>query len=241
MEEAAILHRICRKNLAMTLRLPFVLVAMLGFACGGPEGEPQNRRRTRPAQTETQAEQSEQVPAAPSESEPDTAEPDATEAPEASGQNAENAPEQPSEAEGTSEEGGEAEDEEGAVADAQGDTPEVLEAGDGLGEDELRGLEQTIETALEAARDAEGAASVCVSAYQSIVAMVRAVAARYPDNVAPIPPEEAFMGVCEDLPEPVQNCLVASYAVEHQDECGQAQAALPPEMAERLQQVLSGQ
>ena len=120
-----------------------------------------------------------------------------------------------------------------------GDDVVAMEAVTAIEEDTVE-FEETVGRALEAAREADGAASVCDSAFQSVEAMVREVAAQYPDRVHSMPPRRAFMRICQSLPPDAQQCLVASYAVEHLQECTEVQGSLPDEQRVRLEAVLAG-
>lgn len=106
--------------------------------------------------------------------------------------------------------------------------------------EEVARLEDTAASAIAAARAADGAASLCDAAYDSLLAMRDEVAAQYPEDTRPMPARPAFMQICRELPEPAQQCLVASHAVEHIQECAQVQASLSPTQRNRLHDLLAG-
>ncbi|MFK8004294.1 MAG: hypothetical protein AB8H86_32310 [Polyangiales bacterium] len=113
-------------------------------------------------------------------------------------------------------------------------TPEELEA---AAED----LEDTVVDAIEAATLAETGSTYCESAFEGMAAMIARVAAQYPEDTRPVPPQRAFIAVCERLPQAAQQCLVPSYATEHVSECSVVAEAIPEEDRRRLQEVLTSQ
>ena len=102
-------------------------------------------------------------------------------------------------------------------------------------------LEDTVGEALEAAHAAEVGASTCDAAYESTAELVRVVRERFPDDAREMPPRELFVDACQRLPDEAQQCLMARYAVEHQDECNRVQAALPRADRERIERLLRGE
>lgn len=124
-----------------------------------------------------------------------------------------------------------------AEAEAEEDeppTPEELEAA-------AADLEETVVDAIEAATRAETGSTYCESAFEGMAAMIARVAAQYPDDTRPVPPQRAFMSVCERLSQDAQQCLVPSYATEHVAECRVVADAIPEEDRRRLQEVLTSQ
>lgn len=113
-------------------------------------------------------------------------------------------------------------------------TPEELAA---AAED----LENTVVDAIEAATLAETGSTYCESAFEGMAAMIARVAAQYPDDTRPVPPQRAFIAVCERLSQEAQQCLVPSYATEHVAECRVIADAIPAEDRRRLQEVLTSQ
>ncbi|MEM9074240.1 MAG: hypothetical protein AAGE52_37450 [Myxococcota bacterium] len=102
-------------------------------------------------------------------------------------------------------------------------------------------LEGTVNEALAAAHAAEVGASVCDAAYESTVELVRVVREQFPDDAREVPPRELFVDACRRLPESAQQCMIARYAVEHRQECEQAQAAVPAADREYLERLLRGE
>jgi chromosome segregation ATPase len=72
---------------------------------------------------------------------------------------------------------------------------------------------------------AEGDGSTCEQAYDGILQMVAAMKKQMGGGDGEIEEDEEkraeFMEKCGELPPEVQQCLVMSYAVEHQEECEQ--------------------
>ncbi len=102
-------------------------------------------------------------------------------------------------------------------------------------------LEDTVGQALAAAHAAEVGASTCDAAYESTAELVRVVRERFPEDAREMPPRELFVDACQRLPDEAQRCLMARYAVEHQAECAEAQAALPRADRERIERLLRGE
>lgn len=102
-------------------------------------------------------------------------------------------------------------------------------------------LDETVTDALAAAHAAEVGASLCDAAYESAAELVRVVRERFPDDARDLPPRELFTTACERMPENVQRCMLVRYAVEHQEECAQAQEALPAADRERMERLLGGE
>ena len=102
-------------------------------------------------------------------------------------------------------------------------------------------LEDTVGEALEAAHAAEVGASICDAAYESTAELVRVVRERFPEDAREMPPRDLFVDACQRLPDEAQQCLMARYAVEHQDECNRIQEALPRADRERIERLLRGE
>ena len=72
---------------------------------------------------------------------------------------------------------------------------------------------------------AEGDGSTCEQAYAGIMQMVAAMKKQLGGGTGEVEEDEAkraeFMEKCNGLPPEVQQCLVMSYAMEHQQECEQ--------------------
>ncbi len=126
---------------------------------------------------------------------------------------------------------GEAEPNGAALAGA---SEESLEA-------EVEAAEETVRAAVEEASAAEVGSTYCESAYEGLTAMIRRVAAQFPDNTRTMPDRDRFMSVCDELPEGVQQCLLPSYATAHQSECAEQSASLSAEDQERLTHMLAGE
>ena len=122
------------------------------------------------------------------------------------------------------------------VAQAPAELPELTGA-----EQAAVVLEDTVGEALAAAHAAEVGASTCDAAYESTAELVRVVRERFPEDAREMPPRELFVDACRRLPDEAQQCLLARYAVEHQDECNRIQEALPRADRERIERLLRGE
>lgn len=105
---------------------------------------------------------------------------------------------------------------------------------------ELEDLEETLGDARTAAETYESGSTICEAAHSSLAAMMAAVAERYPDQVAQVPPKGAFVQACERLPEEAQECLLPRHVLSHQDDCRAIAEGLDPEQRAYLEQVLGG-
>jgi len=105
---------------------------------------------------------------------------------------------------------------------------------------ELADLEATLGEARTAAETYETGSTICEAAHASLAAMMAAVAERYPDQVAQVPPKGAFVQACERLPEEAQECLLPRHVLSHQEDCRAIAERLDPEQRSYLEQVLAG-
>lgn len=105
---------------------------------------------------------------------------------------------------------------------------------------ELAELEETLGEARTAAETYETGSTICEAAHASLAAMMAAVAERYPDQVAQVPPKGAFVQACERLPEEAQECLLPRHVLAHQDDCRAIAEGLDPEQRGYLERVLGG-
>ncbi|HJK91433.1 MAG TPA: hypothetical protein RMH85_09210 [Polyangiaceae bacterium LLY-WYZ-15_(1-7)] len=146
--------------------------------------------------------------------------------------------------EGAAEDGAEEAPEEGTGVPPL--PPEVVPAaaenagGEGEGAEDGPDVDDTVATALAEAEAHEVGASECDAAYESVRAMVRAVAAQFPDEVREMPPRALFVDACEQLPEPARRCLLPRYAVAHAEECRQVTENLPARDRARMEDLLGG-
>jgi hypothetical protein len=84
--------------------------------------------------------------------------------------------------------------------------------------------------AMNAAANATGA-TPCEQAYNAIDAMMKAMEKNMPPggkSAGSMPPKDKFVAGCKELPPQLQQCMVMNYAMQHQDECRQAQAKVDP-------------
>ena len=123
-----------------------------------------------------------------------------------------------------------------------GDEPEAptAEAEADPSDQELEGLTETLRAASTAAETYESGSTICEAAHASIVAMMEAVAERYPDQVRDRPAKGAFVQACEQLPEEAQECLLPRHAMAHTEDCAAITARLDPEQRAYLDRVLGG-
>lgn len=106
--------------------------------------------------------------------------------------------------------------------------------------EELAELEETLGEARTAAETYETGSTICEAAHASLAAMMAAVAERYPDQVAQVPPKGAFVQACERLPEEAQECLLPRHVLAHQEDCREIAEGLDPDQKSYLEQVLAG-
>lgn len=124
------------------------------------------------------------------------------------------------------EEAAEAEAEAEALAESLGAAmDEAAEEATAAAENAEEAAEEAEEAAEGAEPAAEGEGSTCEQAYAGIMQMVAAMKKQLGGgDGAPEEDEEKraeFMEKCNELPPEVQQCLVMSYAMEHQEECEQ--------------------
>jgi len=105
---------------------------------------------------------------------------------------------------------------------------------------ELEELQETLGEARTAAETYETGSTICEAAHASLAAMMAAVAERYPDQVAAVPPKGAFVQACERLPEEAQECLLPRHVMAHQEDCRAIAEGLDPDQRSYLEQVLGG-
>lgn len=122
------------------------------------------------------------------------------------------------------------EEEAEAQAEAEALAESLGNAMDEAAEEAAEGAEEAAEEAEEAADEAEAAADAvdgdtCEQAYAGILQMVAAMKKQLGGGDGELEEDEEkraeFMEKCNELPPEVQQCLVMSYAVEHQEECEQ--------------------
>ncbi|MBO6940027.1 MAG: hypothetical protein JJ863_33965 [Deltaproteobacteria bacterium] len=87
-------------------------------------------------------------------------------------------------------------------------------AGEGLAQ-----AGQALGDAIRAGAAAEGD-TPCEQAYAAATAMIQALQERTgQEGVGTIPPRDAYVSACNELPPAAQQCQVLGYALEHADEC----------------------
>jgi hypothetical protein len=106
--------------------------------------------------------------------------------------------------------------------------------------EELAELQETLGNARTAAETYESGSTICEAAHASLAAMMAAVAERYPDQVADVPPKGAFVQACEQLPEEAQECLLPRHVMSHQEDCRAIADRLDPDQRAYLERVLAG-
>ncbi len=129
--------------------------------------------------------------------------------------------------------------EETAEGESEANEPEPTVLDDQALE-ELAELQETLGEARTAAETYESGSTICEAAHASLAAMMAAVAERYPDQVADVPPKGAFVQACERLPEEAQECLLPRHVMAHQDDCRAIAERLDPDQRAYLEQVLAG-
>lgn len=109
---------------------------------------------------------------------------------------------------------------------------------------DLRAAGEAIQEAIQAAAEAEngGSSSHCERGYRGIEASVRSLGDQLGTTGARrVPDRERFLTACSELPEPVQQCLVMSYALANRAECEQHKNELDPALRERIQALMRGE
>jgi hypothetical protein len=84
--------------------------------------------------------------------------------------------------------------------------------------------------AMNAAATATGD-TPCEQAYNAIDAMIKAMEKNMPPggkSSTGMPPKDKFIAGCKELPAQLQQCMVMTYAMQHQQECKDAQAKVDP-------------
>ena len=66
-----------------------------------------------------------------------------------------------------------------------------------------------------------GGDTPCDQAFNGMTAMIRSISKTLPPSAMQprLPPRDAFISTCRELPAEAQQCLVVSYGMEHQEEC----------------------
>lgn len=94
--------------------------------------------------------------------------------------------------------------------------------------------------ALSKAMEAPTGMTPCETAFNSLSTMTRVLQDGLAQDVnqGAMPPKQQFITACNSLPTIIQNCLAVAYAVEHQEECRNAESAADPSMMEQFKQFL---
>jgi hypothetical protein len=85
--------------------------------------------------------------------------------------------------------------------------------------------------ALNAAAAPAAGDTPCEQAFNAIEAMIKAMEKNMPPGgkaTGSMPDKAKFVAGCKELPPAVQQCMVMSYAMAHQQECKDAQAKVDP-------------
>lgn len=100
--------------------------------------------------------------------------------------------------------------------------------------------EQTPTKEGAAAEATKATPSTCKTAFAGLRAVVQELQqAEAPGAPKSMPSQARFLQLCESLPPPAQECLVVSFAVEHQAECQSIEAGLAPEHKRALRGLLA--
>lgn len=90
------------------------------------------------------------------------------------------------------------------------------------------------------AQTAKATSSTCKTAFAGLRAVVLELQkAEAPGAPRSVPSEARFVQLCESLPPAAQECLIVSYAVEHQAHCQSIEAGLAPEQKRALRGLLA--
>lgn len=110
-----------------------------------------------------------------------------------------------------------------ATAEAAGEAAEAAEAGGETGMQGLAQLGEALGAALEASAMAEGG-TPCEQAWNGVQAMMAAMQKQMGgEGQGNMPSQDTFMEACNQLPEQAQQCMVPAYAMQHMQECQEAQ------------------
>jgi len=106
---------------------------------------------------------------------------------------------------------------------------------------DLGGINRALGAAVAASQNATGDTD-CEKAYNGIIAMVEAMqkATGHEADSSRRPDRSNFLRGCAELPPQIQQCMVISYGMQHQQECQAARTQLTPEMQERVQAIMRG-
>ncbi|MBI5548339.1 MAG: hypothetical protein HY901_31035 [Deltaproteobacteria bacterium] len=92
--------------------------------------------------------------------------------------------------------------------------------------------------AMQAAMAAPKGANDCESAYNGMKAMAEVLKAKMPQGQQKeLPSKEKFVVSCKELPVEIQKCMSFGYAMEHAQQCQEAQAKLDPKALEKFKQI----
>jgi hypothetical protein len=96
--------------------------------------------------------------------------------------------------------------------------------------------------AMNAAAEAKGD-TPCEQAFNAIDAMIKAMEKNMPpggNSTGQMPDKAKFIAGCKELPPQVQQCMVMSYAMAHQQECKDAQAKVDPATMAKVKALMGG-
>jgi hypothetical protein len=80
----------------------------------------------------------------------------------------------------------------------------------------------------------------CAISYRGLEAMLAEVQRAMPDQPTnPLPLRDQYLEVCRDMPQEVQQCLLISHAIEHQEECERVTANLDPALRARVEVMMA--
>lgn len=115
----------------------------------------------------------------------------------------------------------------GEAAEAETETPAAETAPEETAEAEEAEAEEAAadgEAAAEGEAAADGEGTYCEQAFASIQELRRQMEERMGgENQAPPLDRDAYLASCNELPEGAQQCMILSYAAEHQEDCAQFQ------------------
>lgn len=127
----------------------------------------------------------------------------------------------------------------GTAAPARIEAPAGQNAPEVTGTERLQEAGLAIESALAAAAEIQGT-DECDTAYRALGRMVAEMQRRMPEAVTPggLPPRDAFVELCRELPPELQRCLQIGYAMQHQQECAAQRDNMDPALAARLEAMM---
>ncbi len=78
----------------------------------------------------------------------------------------------------------------------------------------------------------------CAQAYDGLAQMVESMQKNLPGGKSNLPPKDQFVKACSELPKEVQQCMNMSYAMNHLQECQEAQKKVDPAKMQEVRAMM---